>query len=66
MMANAMRHLDALPNIVMYVDAGHGGTLGWDDNRRAAANFIFQAYEIAQRPRQLRGFATNVLNYNSW
>jgi cellulose 1,4-beta-cellobiosidase len=29
--AYAMKELN-LPNVVMYVDAGHGGWLGWNDN----------------------------------
>lgn len=30
--AYALRSLGALPNVVQYVDAGHGGWLGWNDN----------------------------------
>lgn len=29
--AYALEQLN-LPNVVMYVDAGHGGWLGWDEN----------------------------------
>jgi cellulose 1,4-beta-cellobiosidase len=29
--AYALKQLN-LPNVVMYVDAGHGGWLGWNDN----------------------------------
>jgi len=29
--AYALKQLN-LPNVVMYIDAGHGGWLGWNDN----------------------------------
>lgn len=29
--AYALKSLN-LPNIIMYIDAGHGGWLGWNDN----------------------------------
>jgi cellulose 1,4-beta-cellobiosidase len=29
--AYALKNLN-LPNIIMYIDAGHGGWLGWNDN----------------------------------
>ena len=47
------------PNAVMYLDAAHGGWLGWSDNMTAFVQVVKQyvPYE------KLRGFATNVANY---
>ena len=55
-----------LPNVVMYVDAGHGGWLGWDDKTQPGAAEIANAYKAAGSPKQLRGFATNVSGWNQW
>jgi cellulose 1,4-beta-cellobiosidase len=47
-----------VPRAALYLDAGHGGWLGWPE---AADQFI---QIVSQLPyRQLRGFASNVANY---
>lgn len=56
----------ALPNISMYLDGGHGGWLGWAEHLVNAANMYAQIYKNAGSPKQLRGLATNVANYNAW
>jgi len=43
----------------MYIDAAHGGWLGWDDNLVAFTNVISEL-NIASK---IRGFSTNVANY---
>ncbi len=37
--AYALKELN-LPNVVMYIDAGHGGWLGWDDNLSTSTTYF--------------------------
>jgi cellulose 1,4-beta-cellobiosidase len=55
-----------LPNVSMYMDAGHGGWLGWAANIGPAATLFSSIYQAAGSPSQVRGLATNVANYNAW
>lgn len=55
-----------LNNVVMYLDAGHAGWLGWPDNIAPAAKLFAQLYKDAGSPAAVRGLATNVANYNAW
>ncbi|KAH8652054.1 1, 4-beta cellobiohydrolase [Xylariales sp. PMI_506] len=55
-----------LPNVAMYIDAGHAGWLGWAANLPPAAQLFAQVYLNASSPAALRGLATNVANYNAW
>lgn len=55
-----------LPNVSMYLDAGHAGWLGWSANIGPAATLFGQVYQAAGSPSQVRGLATNVANYNAW
>lgn len=55
-----------LPNVAMYIDAGHAGWLGWPANLTPAAQLFAQVYKNASEPAALRGLATNVANYNAW
>lgn len=50
---------EAAPNASMYLDAAHGGWLGWSDNMDKFTSLI---KELDIHPK-LRGFATNVANY---
>ncbi|KAI4601376.1 1,4-beta-D-glucan cellobiohydrolase cel6c [Pestalotiopsis sp. 9143b] len=63
--AYALKQLN-LPNVVMYIDAGHGGWLGWDANLTPGAEELASAYTNAGSPSQVRGFSTNVAGWNSW
>jgi cellulose 1,4-beta-cellobiosidase len=63
--AYALEQLN-LPNVVMYLDAGHGGWLGWDDNLDPGAEELAKAYKAAGEPSQFRGIATNVAGWNQW
>ena len=63
--AYALKQLN-LPNVVMYIDAGHGGWLGWNDNLKPGAEELAKAYKAAGSPSQVRGIATNVAGWNSW
>lgn len=55
-----------LPNVAMYLDAGHAGWLGWSANIGPAAQLFGSLYTGAGSPKQVRGLATNVANYNAW
>lgn len=55
-----------LPNVVMYVDAGHGGWLGWDANLEPGAEGLAKVYKAGGSPSQLRGIATNIAGWNAW
>jgi cellulase/cellobiase CelA1 len=50
----------------MYVDAGHGGWLGWDANLKPGAEELAKVYKNAGSPKQVRGFATNIAGWNAW
>lgn len=63
--AYALKQLN-LPNVVMYLDAGHGGWLGWDANLKPGAEELAKAYKAAGSPKQFRGIATNVAGWNQW
>lgn len=55
-----------LPNVAMYLDAGHAGWLGWSANIGPAATLFTSLYTAAGSPSRVRGLATNVANYNAW
>ncbi|OBT58587.1 hypothetical protein VE04_01397 [Pseudogymnoascus sp. 24MN13] len=63
--AYALKQLN-LPNVVMYVDAGHGGWLGWNDNLKPGAEGLAKVYKAAGSPSQVRGIATNIAGWNAW
>jgi cellulose 1,4-beta-cellobiosidase len=63
--AYALKSLN-LPNVAMYIDAGHGGWLGWNDNLAPGAAELAAAYKSAGSPSQVRGIATNVAGWNAW
>ncbi|KAH6652891.1 glycoside hydrolase family 6 protein [Truncatella angustata] len=63
--AYALKSLN-LPNVVMYIDAGHGGWLGWDANLKPGAQELAKVYKNAGNPKQVRGFATNIAGWNAW
>jgi cellulose 1,4-beta-cellobiosidase len=63
--AYALKNLN-LPNVAMYIDAGHGGWLGWDANLKPGAQELANAYKNAGSPKQVRGFSTNVAGWNAW
>ena len=55
-----------LPNVAMYLDAGHAGWLGWSANLAPAAQLFSTLYTAAGSPAAVRGLATNVANYNAF
>lgn len=66
--AYAISKLQA-PNIHLYIDAAHGGWLGWTDNLAPTAAVFSKVLKMAQKlssKAKIRGFSTNVSNYNSF
>lgn len=51
--------------VYMYMDAGHAGWLGWSANLGPAAQLFAGIYKSAGASKYIRGFATNVANYNA-
>jgi cellulose 1,4-beta-cellobiosidase len=56
----------SLPNVAMYLDAGHAGWLGWPADIGSAPTLFGSLYKNAGQPDAVRGLATNVANYNGW
>ncbi|HEX9618950.1 MAG TPA: glycoside hydrolase family 6 protein [Polyangiaceae bacterium] len=55
----------SLPNVHLYLDAAHAGWLGWDGNRNGIADVFKEVLTMAGGLDRVRGFATNVSNYNA-
>ncbi|KAH6682197.1 endoglucanase-6B [Plectosphaerella plurivora] len=53
-----------LPNVNLYLDASHGGWLGWPDNLPLTASSWAAIVARAGPNTKVRGFATNISNYN--
>jgi cellulose 1,4-beta-cellobiosidase len=61
----ALAALD-LPNVAVYLDAGHAGWLGWEANLPPTAQVYAEIYKSAGSPKSTRGLVTNVSNYNGY
>ncbi|MEV0739697.1 glycoside hydrolase family 6 protein [Streptomyces sp. NPDC050549] len=62
----ALNKLGAIPNVYNYIDAGHHGWLGWDDNFAPAANLFYQAANAeGATVNDVAGFITNTANYSA-
>lgn len=55
----------AMPHVSLYLDAAHAGWLGWNGNRTKIAQIFKQVLTEAGGADKIRGFATNVSNYNT-
>jgi len=69
--ANAYKHGVAyaisklhLPHVAIYLDAAHAGWLGWAGNRAKMGKIFKEVLDEAGGGDMIRGFATNVSNYN--
>ncbi|GAB2793547.1 cellulose 1,4-beta-cellobiosidase [Streptomyces chlorus] len=62
----ALNKLGDVPNVYNYVDAGHHGWIGWDDNFGASAD-VFRDAATAEgaTPSDVHGFITNTANYSA-
>ncbi|WP_409234225.1 glycoside hydrolase family 6 protein [Streptomyces sp. PA5.6] len=62
----ALNKLGAVPNVYNYVDAGHHGWIGWDDNFAASAQVFRQAATAeGSTVDKVHGFITNTANYSA-
>jgi cellulose 1,4-beta-cellobiosidase len=61
--AYAISKLD-MPNVDLYLDAAHAGWLGWTPNRTKIAAIYEDVLGQAGGAAKIRGFFTNVSNYN--
>ncbi|MFC3574195.1 glycoside hydrolase family 6 protein [Streptomyces yaanensis] len=62
----ALAKLGAIPNVYNYLDAGHHGWLGWDDNFGPAATLFKQAATSeGASVDDVQGFITNTANYSA-
>lgn len=62
----ALHKLGAIPNVYNYIDAGHHGWIGWDDNFGASADMFKQAATAeGATPADVHGFIANTANYSA-
>ncbi|MFI7293009.1 glycoside hydrolase family 6 protein [Streptomyces sp. NPDC050121] len=62
----ALKKLGAIPNVYNYIDAGHHGWLGWDDNFVPSAQIMYQAATAeGATVDDVHGFITNTANYSA-
>ncbi|HVV50959.1 MAG TPA: glycoside hydrolase family 6 protein [Polyangia bacterium] len=54
----------SLPNAYLYVDAAHAGWLGWPRNLVKSLALYKEVLAMAGGPDRIRGFATDVSNYD--
>ncbi len=55
----------SMPNVSLYLDAAHAGWLGWNGNRSKIAKIYSEVLNEAGGPDKIRGFATNVSNFDT-
>ena len=60
-----LQELYSLGNVVSYLDAAHGGWLGWDNNLSAVAPIFKEVLDKAGGSKTIRGFVTNTANYQA-
>lgn len=53
----------SMPHVFIYLDAAHGGWLGWPRNLAKSVPLFKEILEMAGGTDRIRGFATNVSNY---
>ncbi|MFI8194354.1 glycoside hydrolase family 6 protein [Streptomyces sp. NPDC085946] len=62
----ALNKLGDVPNVYNYVDAGHHGWIGWDDNFSSSVQMIKQAATAeGATVNDVHGFITNTANYSA-
>ncbi len=60
----ALNQLATVPNVYNYIDIGHSGWLGWDDNRNKAITQLAAVIDgTTQKWNSVAGFASNSANY---
>ena len=62
----ALGKLGGVDNVYNYIDAGHHGWIGWEDNFRPTAELIAQAANAnGASPDDVAGFIANTANYSA-
>ncbi len=62
----ALAKLGAVPNVYNYIDAGHHGWIGWDDNFNATVQLMCQAATASgATTANVQGFIANTANYSA-
>jgi cellulose 1,4-beta-cellobiosidase len=62
----ALNKLGDVPNVYNYIDAGHHGWIGWDDNLQPTIDIACQAARAqGATPADVTGFITNTANYSA-
>ncbi|MEV6812589.1 glycoside hydrolase family 6 protein [Micromonospora sp. NPDC051296] len=62
----AIGKLGAIPNVYNYIDAGHHGWIGWDDNFGPTAAVLREAAgSSGGSPANVHGFIVNTANYSA-
>ncbi|BCB87219.1 hypothetical protein Psuf_045320 [Phytohabitans suffuscus] len=62
----ALAKLGAIPNVYNYIDAGHHGWIGWDDNFGPTADLLATAARAqGSNIANVTGFITNTANYSA-
>jgi cellulose 1,4-beta-cellobiosidase len=62
----ALAKLGAIPNVYNYLDIGHHGWIGWDDNFGPTAELLFQAANARGSTKaNVHGFIANTANYGA-
>ncbi|MFD0775190.1 glycoside hydrolase family 6 protein [Streptomonospora algeriensis] len=64
--AYALSELGDIPNVYNYVDAGHHGWIGWDNNLGASVEVFMEAATTGSATvDDVHGFAVNTANYSA-
>jgi len=62
----ALKKLGAVPNVYNYLDIGHHGWIGWDDNFGATAELLYRASNAEGSTKaNVQGFIANTANYGA-
>ncbi|HEU5470512.1 MAG TPA: glycoside hydrolase family 6 protein [Actinophytocola sp.] len=62
----ALNRLGDVPNVYNYIDAGHHGWIGWDDNFNPTVQLMCQAANASgATPADVWGFIANTANYSA-
>ncbi|NDU76889.1 cellulose 1,4-beta-cellobiosidase [Actinomadura sp. DSM 109109] len=63
--AYALQKLGAISNVYNYLDIGHHGWLGWDDNLGPSAQLLATVAQASGSKGNVAGFITNTANYGA-
>lgn len=63
--AYALQELGALSNVYNYIDIGHHGWIGWDDNFTPTAQLLAEVADMSGSKNNVAGFITNTANYGA-